>query len=140
MLECRRQIRIIQPSLRYGHTEKNRQIRNNRQTRKNRKARTNRPTEKQGQILKKGQTGQQNFFLMLALFERASFWPPSMVYIFSHQLQITITISSSSYMFSWWPSMGSIHVLHLHLSFWLRPTKLYEIWVKQTCQHKLTNW
>ena len=62
MLECRRQIRIIQPSLRYGHTEKNRQIRNNRQTRKNRKARTNRPTEKQGQILKKGQTGQQNFF------------------------------------------------------------------------------
>ena len=56
-----------------------------------------------------------NFF-MLALLRRISFRPPSMVYISVIILQITI-------FFTCWTSVGSFHVLHLHLSFWLVGTR-----------------
>ena len=45
---------------------------------------------------------------------RASFWPPSMVYIFSQHYTYITNYSSSWYR----PSVGSFHILHQHLSFW----------------------
>ena len=46
---------------------------------------------------------------------------------FNHQLHITLYNFSKFLHVSWWLSMVSFHVLHLHLSFWLVGTTKYNI-------------
>ena len=51
---------------------------------------------------------------MLVLLRRTSFWPPPMVYI-----SVIITHITNYNFFNCWTSVGSFHVLHQHLSFWI---------------------
>ena len=47
---------------------------------------------------------------------------------FNHQIHITLNSFFKFLHVSWWPSVSSFHVLHLHLSFWLvGTTKLYSL-------------
>ena len=59
------------------------------------------------------------FFLMLVLLVEYIFLTTFYGLYFNHQLHISLSNFFKFLHVSWWPSVGSFHVLHLHLSFWL---------------------
>ena len=59
------------------------------------------------------------FFFMLALLVEYIFLTTFYGLYFNHQFTHYIIQFLQVLTCSWWPSVGSFHVLHLHLSFWL---------------------
>ena len=59
------------------------------------------------------------FFLFLVLLVDYIFLTTFYGLYFNHQLHVKLNNFFKFLHVSWWPTVGSFHVMHLHLSFWL---------------------
>ena len=67
------------------------------------------------------------FFLLLVLLVEYIFLTTCYGLYFNHQLHVTVNNFFKFLHVSWRPPVGSFHVLHLHLSFWLVGTTKMDV-------------